>query len=391
MIVFGNRNQIKVFMKIFYKKNKLNFVNNNVINLMVIIFFLLTLNSCKESKNENLSNVVEKIIVPTNGNLEGKIKNIDLGCGYNINLNDIECNIYLPDEREKKIIENIISYSGLPLNFEIFSGDINNAIAFFVNNKRYIIYDKSLLTNVDAMTNNYWSSISILAHEIGHHLSGHTLNNEIKNHDAELQADKFSGFILYKMGATQEQATNVMLLLGSEHDSDTHPNKNKRIKAILNGWNEANDQRNQGAIPPPPNDNPEDFYEFSTPMIVSSEKINNDINSSWYSINNKYLYGVITEVNLIENSFKVRVLKTTEEFNDDFRKIENEDWEINIDTYRFGEDNEMCNACESNFEALIVPGRRLKFSITEGYPGCGTAMNGIWFLTYAKAIKNNSF
>ena len=31
----------------------------------------------------------------------------------------------------------------------------------------------------------------VLAHEIGHHLSGHTLNNNISNHDIELQADKF--------------------------------------------------------------------------------------------------------------------------------------------------------------------------------------------------------
>jgi hypothetical protein len=376
-------------MKILYIKDKLNFVNNYLIKIIVFISFL-TLISCKQSKNENQSDVAEEIVVPTNENLDGNIKNINLGCGYNINLNGVECNIYFPDIREEKIIENIISYSGLPLNFEIFSGDIENAMAFFVNNKRYIIYDKNMLMNVDAMTDNYWSSISILAHEIGHHLSGHTLNNEIDNHDAELQADKFSGFVLYKMGATQDQATKAMFLLGTENDSFSHPNKNKRIKAILEGWNEANNQRFQGALPPPPNDNPEDFYEFTTPMIISSENINNDTNSSWYGINNEYLYGVITEVNLVENSFNVRVLKTTKEFNDSFRKIENEDWEISIDTYHFGEDNEMCHACESNFEALIVPGRRLKFSMTEGYPGCGTSMNGIWFLTYAKAI-NNSF
>lgn len=378
-------------MKIFYKKVKLNFGHNYAIKFMLIVFSHLILNSCKESKNENQSDISEEVIVPTNENLVGKIQNINLGCGYNKNIFGLECEIYMPDEREKKIIENIISYSGLPLNFEIYSGDINNAVATIRNNKRYIIYDKNLLKNVEVLTESYWSSISILAHEIGHHLSGHTLNNETDNHEGELQADKFSGFILYKMGATQKQASNAMYLLGNDEDTDTHPNKNKRIKAILEGWNEAKIQRYQGAIPPPPNDNPEDFYEFTTPMLISSENINNDTNSNWYGINNEYLYGVVTEVNLFENLFKVRVLKTTKEFNDSFRKIENEDWEINLDTYHFGEDNEMCNACEINFKALIVPGRRLKFSMTEGYPGCGTSMNGIWFLTYAKAQKENAF
>lgn len=366
---------------------------NNSIKLFFLTSFFLFFVSCKENreikeKNESINGSIN---VPDKNNVEGEINDLKIGCGFNYNLNETGFNIYLPREREIKVIENIISYSGLPLNFEIYSGDIQNAVATIINNKRYIIYDPKLLSITDENSDSYWSSISILAHEIGHHLSGHTLNGNISNPEFEIQADIFSGFILYKMGASEQQSTNAMELLGGDVDTESHPNKRKRIQAILEGWNEASRQRYQGAIPPPPNDNPEDFYEFTTRMIISSENINNDTNSSWYGINNEYLYGVITEVNLVENSFNVRVLKTSTEFNDSFRKIENEDWEINIDTYHFGEDNEMCHACESNFEALIVPGRRLKFSMAEGYPGCGTSMNGIWFLTYAKAINNNSF
>jgi hypothetical protein len=382
-------------MKILFIKDKLNLVNNYLIKIIVFIFFL-NLISCKQSKNENKSDVAEEIVVPTNENLEGNIKNINLGCGYNVNLNGVECNIYFPDIREEKIIENIISYSGLPLNFEIFSGDIENAMAFFVNNKRYIIYDKNLLMNVDAMTDNYWSSISILAHEIGHHLSGHTLNNEIDNHEAELQADKFSGFVLYKMGATQEQATNAMSLLGGDVDTESHPNKRKRIQAILEGWNEASRQRYQGAIPPPPNDNPEDFYEFNPQMLIRGEFRDRaiDFYEGFYDINNKFAYGVITDVKITEeviSSFTIRILKTTKEFEESNFKFDNNDFLVDIDTYRFEDDNEMCHACESNFEGLIIPGRRLKFSVVQSCADCGTHMNGVWFLTYAKAINNNSF
>lgn len=134
---------------------------------------------------------------------------------------------------------------------------------------------------------------------------------------------------------------------------------------------------------------PKDLYEFTTPMLISSENIKNDINNTFYDINNKYLMGVITEVNLMDNFFKISILKSTNEFNESFRNIENEVWKINIETFRFGENNEMCLACESDFKTLIVPERRLKFAMVEGFPGAGTAFNGVWYLTYAKEIDIN--
>ncbi|WP_459926310.1 M48 family metalloprotease [Flavobacterium covae] len=372
---------------------------NNTMKLFLLTSVLLIFISCKESKetkeneNETNQNINGSISVPDKNNVEGEINNLKIGCGFNYNLNKTELKIYYPREREIKVIENIISYSGLPLNFEIYSGDIQNAVATMIDNKRYIIYDPKLLSFTDEYSDSYWSSISILAHEIGHHLSGHTLNNNISNHDIELQADKFSGFVLYKMGATQEQATNAMNLLGSEVDSESHPNKRRRIQAILDGWNEASKQRYQGAIPPPPNDKPEDFYEFTTPMLITKEKLDfaKENYPDWYTNNNEYLFGVVTEVDLKEGFFNIRILKSTKEFQEGFRKIENEDWKVWIDTYHFGEDNEMCHACQFNFESLIVPGRRLKFSMVESCPDCGTSMNGVWFLTYAKAMDNSSF
>lgn len=362
------------------------------------LLFLL-LSSCKENiKTEvitstNSEKINGTIEVPNESKKEGEINDLKIGCGYNYNLNKSELKIYYPRERELKIIENIISFSGLPLNFEIYSGDIQNAVATIIDNKRYIIYDPKLFNLTDENSNSYWSSISILAHEIGHHLSGHTLKNNLNNHTTELQADKFSGFILYKMGATEQQAVNAMQLLGSDLDSDSHPNKEKRIHAILNGWNEASKQRYQGAIPPPPNDSPEDFYEFTVPMLIDNELLETAKNMypEWYNIDNKFLYGVITESKLDENVFTIRILKTSKEFEKDFRKIDNEDWEIHVSTFHFGENNEMCHACEPNFESLIVPGRRLKFSMVESCPDCGTSLNGVWFLTSAKAIKNSSF
>lgn len=358
-----------------------------------MIFILLF--SCKENnrseKEELTPDTNGSISIPNETNNNGEIKGLHIGCGYNYNLTTNELKIYYPQQREIEVIKNIISYSGLPLNFEIYSADIQNAVATIIDNKRYIIYDPKLLNFTDTYSNSYWSSISILAHEIGHHLSGHTLKNNINNHDVELQADKFSGFILYKMGASQEQATNAMRLIGSDSDSESHPNKKRRIQAIIDGWNEANQQRYLGAVPPPPNDSPSDFYEFNYKMLLDFEtfKLNEDFYDKFYK-DYKFIYGIITEVNLENKSFKIRITKLSKEFENNYGDLDilNKDWDISISSFEYGDNNEMCNACSKNFEALIVPGRRLKLAISEGCPDCGTSMNGVWFLTYAKAINN---
>lgn len=368
---------------------------------IIFIFF-----SCKENEEtkEIENNQVQvqvtsedmngSINLPDKNDVGGKINNMKIGCGFNYNLIKTELNIFYPRQREIKVIENIISYSGLPLNFEIYGGDIQNAVATIIDNKRYIIYDPKLFNFTDEYADSYWSSISILAHEIGHHLSGHTLTNNISNHDIELQADKFSGFVLYKMGATKEQATNAMMLIGSDSDSESHPNKRVRIQAIIDGWNEANAQRYQGALPPPPDDSASDYYEFTTAMLIDSEYLQRakEIGyDNFYDIEDKYLYGVITESNLNDNIINIRIINCSNEFAKDFRKIENEDWEINLSSIDFGGNNDMCHACASNIKALLVPGRRLKFAMVESCPDCGTSMNGVWFLTYARAIENPSF
>jgi len=365
------------------------------IKIFIISFFVFFY-SCKDNKsviedsNEIVQEKFSSISKPTNVYTAGKVNDLSIGCGYNYNLNTNELAIYYPQERELKIIENIIKYSGLPLNFEIFSGDIDNAVATVIDNKRYIIYDSNMLKNIDEHSSSYWSSVSILAHEIGHHLSGHTLSHDINRHDSELQADKFSGFVLYKMGANEQQAINAMTLLGSETDSESHPNKRKRIEAILEGWNEASKQRYQGAIPPPPNDSASDYTIYDAKSLISNEYRTAENSDYFYSKYN-FLYGIITDVSKDLSEIKVHIVKSSPSFAKDFRDIKNEDWTVYLDQTSWGGDNEMSHSASMNLPFLMVPGRRLKFAMVEGCPGCGTSANGMWSFIYLEGLNGDAF
>ncbi len=344
-----------------------------------IVFICLMIVGCKKGVFEESQIQSEKIV-------NNKIK----GCGFTT-LIEIETTFLPAEERVSQIIENIISYSGLPNNFKVYRADyINNAFATIIENERIIVYDSKLFNDLEWYSDTFWTSVSILSHEIGHHLSGHTETGIGSNHKYELEADQFSGFVLYKMGATKAQALKAMQILALEYDSDTHPAKNRRLKAIEKGWEEANSQRYKSALPPAPTDKPSDFYKFTKEMVVAKEHLYNERYPNWFNADG-YLYGVVTDVAKNTEYFQVRIIETSNEFSEYFRNLNGENWDVSIESPDYIADTEMCHACSFNLRDLLTPGRRIKFSMVESLPDHGTSLNGVWFLTYLEALSADYF
>ncbi|MES2766573.1 MAG: hypothetical protein V4642_11930 [Bacteroidota bacterium] len=143
----------------------------------------------------------------------------------------------------RDIIQEIVDVIGLKTRFEIRTADnIDNAAAVLIGEKRFIFYDENFVKSINSAVNTDWAGVSILAHEIGHHLNGHTLNEKGSTHIEELEADEFSGFVLRRLGAGLGEAQAAMYKLSSEHGSATHPNRGDRLKAIEAGWQKADAQ-----------------------------------------------------------------------------------------------------------------------------------------------------
>lgn len=142
------------------------------------------------------------------------------------------------------VVDGILKHVGLKRNFIIMEcPNIKNAIAVNLPGElgqiRYIIYDNDFMDDINLKSNTNWSAISILAHEVGHHLNAHTLSKAGNSHKNELEADEFSGFILAKMGATLTQAQAAINSLTNMTASSTHPGKYKRLEAIEIGYKSA--------------------------------------------------------------------------------------------------------------------------------------------------------
>ncbi len=148
----------------------------------------------------------------------------------------------------KSIINNMLDSVKWKENFSIKEQNgINNAYATVIQNKRWIVYDNNFLENLDGYASTKWASISVLAHEMGHHYYNHVVSGQGSTVPTEIEADAFSGYAMNKLGASLEQSIAAMKALGTEKQTSTHPAKTDRINSITRGWNIAkNEVKNTG-------------------------------------------------------------------------------------------------------------------------------------------------
>lgn len=110
----------------------------------------------------------------------------------------------------KEIIYSITDIVGLEPNFIVKAANVPNAVATIQGDQRLILYSQNFISSISTATGTDWAGISILAHEVGHHLNGHTITAEGSRPKIELEADKFSGFACAKMGASLKEAQIAM-------------------------------------------------------------------------------------------------------------------------------------------------------------------------------------
>ena len=130
----------------------------------------------------------------------------------------------------------ISSAIGVRPTFEILAGDFTRggiAVAATRGNKRYVVYDTKWFRFGDNKVG--WYEVFILAHEIGHHIHGHTHGFKPSQHQGELDSDRFGGWVVARLGGTLEQALSFMPYLNAA-GSRSHPPRSKRIEAAMAGW-----------------------------------------------------------------------------------------------------------------------------------------------------------
>lgn len=147
-------------------------------------------------------------------------------------------------------VDLIKKYARVNKKFGVRVASVLNAAAVISRKRRYLLFNQNFLTSIQTWARNNnktkravagarddWLLMSVVAHEVGHHLAGHTLKlgNQPYN---ELQADWFTGYLLRKMGAGLDQAHEIQGL-GPLCGTLTHPQQSDRVAAVTAGWVQA--------------------------------------------------------------------------------------------------------------------------------------------------------
>lgn len=154
------------------------------------------------------------------------------------------CNMmsFRSKEVAEKAVEEIVRRSGLKKNFYVMEcPNTDNCFAAINGQTRIIVYDGAFMRKANDISKSDWGALSILAHEIGHHLQGHTIIEGGSDPQKELEADEFSGFVMYQMGASLRDAQAAISRFTTDYDGGTHPPRSRRLAAIEKGFRNAQD------------------------------------------------------------------------------------------------------------------------------------------------------
>jgi hypothetical protein len=166
---------------------------------------------------------------------------LDFSCLYGGETDAATAEILDSDSAAHAEMSRIAVKFGLSPNFLIRAANVRNAAAVIdsISKQRLILYNPSFMRQAFQATGTTWAARSIVAHEMAHHLNGHTLAPNGNSHRMELEADSSSGWVVYWLGGTIPQASAALRELVSEHGSYTHPPRRERVRAVEAGWRVA--------------------------------------------------------------------------------------------------------------------------------------------------------
>ncbi len=142
-------------------------------------------------------------------------------------------------------VARICGAVGITPNFTLLSGDVEAAQARLVGTDRQIIYSEDWLRQLEIDANSAVPAMVILAHEIGHHINGHTLDPipaDTVPPDGlrfrvreEQEADIFAGGITARLGYRAEEGLPAFDKTSTTRTID-HPSRKERQDYYTGGW-----------------------------------------------------------------------------------------------------------------------------------------------------------
>lgn len=178
---------------------------------------------------------------------QGSLLNLSNGkvCGINGSYNITNIPIQSPENKGLKMCEDIMIHVPFPLNFTLYATKQSGtkAIAFVdesmeTTNNRFIVYNPLFLQQKGEKGSEFWISLFLFAHEIGHHAANHVFSEIDNRKNEELAADYFAGYILGRMGANRYEMSYINNIFDIQPTTE-YPSQHERFEKAISGWEQA--------------------------------------------------------------------------------------------------------------------------------------------------------
>lgn len=165
-------------------------------------------------------------------------------CAYDGGLIEGKLFGFPPSKQMERFLSEVSSYGPpLKVRLRLLSSNVANAAAFSTKGESFILINQQFMDKIADDSRTWYSVKAILAHEVAHHLYGHTLSQSPPStrHKEELQADFYSGMVLKQMGATLDETLAAVTQIDLPGGSTTHPPRAAREAAVESGYKRPED------------------------------------------------------------------------------------------------------------------------------------------------------
>ncbi|MFB9844012.1 M48 family metalloprotease [Mucilaginibacter ginsenosidivorans] len=162
---------------------------------------------------------------------------IKRSCGFSKEDPPAEGYAWGADNQALEYIKRICQVSGISKNFTVERSSATATACALIdfNNNRIIYYNQHFFASLGDET----YKIAILAHEIAHHLNNNLFTKDSNRAIDELDADKFAGSVICKLGLKLEDAKGLYLTQCPAQSTGLYPAQSDRIDAFSIGFNDA--------------------------------------------------------------------------------------------------------------------------------------------------------
>jgi hypothetical protein len=203
---------------------------------------------------------------------------IDGLCLFDSDHFDESLYVFPPDKQALNMFQEMLAKSGKDLHVVVKAANVPEVAAAENGNERLLLYNQFVLDRFQKEGRQDWRLSMLIAHQIGHHASNHSLTLEPRMRvEIELEADRFGGYLLYQLGATLGNIEGLEEFFQNTHQSAAFPDAHARFKAAIEGWHDGRAEQGGGQGFDPGDDNIPKFPSWPPPQASANMDIPRDL------------------------------------------------------------------------------------------------------------------